>query len=89
MTINRHDVLEQIRDALEATLEIPRESITEDTVLADLGVDSLEMASIALEWEHEYGVSFSDEVIVTIKTIGGAIDALEAAVGDRAGAGAR
>ncbi len=89
MTVNRHDVLEQIRDALVATLEIERESVTEDTVLAELGVDSLEMASIALEWEHEYGVSFSDERIVTIKTIGEAIDALEEAVAGRVGAGAR
>lgn len=79
--INRQDVLEQIRDQLAEANGTPREAVREETTLVALELDSLEMAAIALEWEHDHGVQFSDERIVTIKTIGQAIDALEEAVG--------
>ena len=87
MTLTREDVLEQIRDVLEERREIPRERVTESTEVAALDLDSLEVASILLDWEQDHGVQFEDERVVSIKTIGQAIDALFEAVEATADAG--
>lgn len=49
-------------------------TVHEHTRLRDLGLDSLDLAEMAMEWEQEYGVQLKDEHIAEIVTFGDAID---------------
>ncbi len=47
------------------------ETITEDTdIRADLGLDSLQLMSLAVQLEAEYGVTISDRDAANIQTVG-------------------
>ncbi len=47
------------------------ETITEDTdIRADLGLDSLQLMSLAVQLESEYGVTISDRDAANIQTVG-------------------
>ncbi|MEV5955785.1 acyl carrier protein [Streptomyces sp. NPDC051987] len=43
----------------------PDEKLTEDTVLRDLGLDSLTMVDLLASLENSYGVRFRDEALTT------------------------
>jgi acyl carrier protein len=40
----------------------------------DLDLDSIDLAAMAADWESEYGITIEDERVVTVETIGDAID---------------
>ncbi len=43
--------------------------ITDNSVLSDLGLDSLDLVEVMMEIESELNVEFSNEEILAIKTI--------------------
>jgi len=81
---DRERLLEQIRDYLEEQREIDRDLIHEGIAFREeLSIDSLDLAAMALELEDEYGVRLDDEQIMTIRTVGDALDLILAAVAQR------
>ena len=61
-------MLEKIIEVVSEFSKVDKERISEDTNIAELGVDSLTMIKIIMELEHVFGVSFDDEEIVESRT---------------------
>ena len=62
-------MLQKIKETISVLSGIAVSSIDEDTVLAELEIDSLTMLKIIMELENVYGVHFEDEEIVEIRTV--------------------
>jgi acyl carrier protein len=70
--MERHEVLERIREHLATELEVDAARIGEDTRFReDLEADSLDLV---VELEDSYGVRIPDEEAVKILTVGQAAD---------------
>lgn len=71
---------EKVRAITAKVLKLNEEDITENTkFIGDLGADSLDIASIIMELEDNFGIEISDEALETIVTIGDAADRLREA----------
>lgn len=69
---------EKIKEIISSILHVDEESITYDTKFVDdLGADSLDLTSIIIEIEEEFGIEIPDEAIMDIVTVGDAVDKLE------------
>lgn len=71
-------MLEKIRDILEEYVEVPKEQITQNTnLLADLKLSSLDMVSIIVAFEDEFGITIPDRKLPEIITVGDVIGLLK------------
>lgn len=85
---DRDRLLEEVRAYLRDQREIDPARVNEDTsFMDDLGIDSLDLAAMALALEDVYGVRLEDEQIMLIRTVGDALDLILESV--EAGAAAR
>lgn len=63
------DILKTIQKLIKENYPQIKENITLDTVLGDIDyLDSLELATIAVELENKYDIRFPDEDLENIKT---------------------
>lgn len=62
------DELVQVKLRIALHLEIDAESIEDDTPIAELGADSLDVVELLTKLEEEYGVYVPDEDITSLKT---------------------
>lgn len=70
--------LAKVREITANVLKVNEEEITENSrFIEDLGADSLDLTSIIMELEDEFGIEIPDEVVMTIKTVGDAADRLK------------
>ena len=82
--MTREQVFSLIRKHLADELELPPESIEEDSRFReDLEADSLDLYTLVQELEDAYGVRISDEEAAKILTVGQAVDFVLATAGDR------
>lgn len=74
MAITENDVLEEIRDQLEA-IKVPgaREATPENT-WAELDVDSLDLVELVKALEDKFAITISDDDLKPIESVGAAID---------------
>ncbi len=74
MAVNEKDVLEEIRDQLEA-IKVPnaREATPENT-WSELDVDSLDLVELVKALEDRFGVTISDDDLKPIESVGAAIE---------------
>lgn len=64
-------VFERIVELVEQEMNIPAESITlESKIAEDLGADSIDAIELIMGVEEEFDIEISDELAVEIKTIG-------------------
>ena len=71
-------MLERIRDILKEYVDIPRETITTETMLLeDLGLSSLEIVSVIVAFEEEFDIEISDRKLAEIETVGDVLKLLE------------
>lgn len=68
---------EKVIDFLAQKLSLSRENITSDTVLADMGADSMALLSMVIEMEEFLGTEFSDREIGSFVTVGDIVRAAE------------
>lgn len=61
---------EKIIDFLAAKFSIPKDEITNDAILTDIGVDSMKLLSALLDFEKEFGMKVSDRDIESLTTAG-------------------
>lgn len=72
-------MLETIKAVLVKHLKVDPDTITVNTNLQeDLGADSLDLVEIIMEFETKFGLEIPDEDILKLKTIGDAIEYIEA-----------
>ena len=76
------DALEQrILDVVRGEKTLPEIPLTPETLLADLGIDSLDALNILFALEEAFGISIPDEVSRQIRTLGDLTAAIRGAEG--------
>ena len=63
--------------------DVQPDSISADTLLVDLGVDSLELLALSQELEKEYRISLDDERIASVHSLSDLIKFIGAARGEQ------
>lgn len=62
---------EKVRAAIAKQLDIPEESITEESrLIEDLKADSLDVVELIMDLEQEYQVQIPDEELPKIRKVG-------------------
>ena len=64
----------QVIAIIAEQLGISENEITEETVFADLGADSLDLFQIISSLEEEFDIEFDNDEVEKIKTVGDAIE---------------
>lgn len=71
-------MFEKICEIIAEQLFIDKSTISESTMfIDDLGADSLDIVQMLISMEKEFGVSFNDDQMAGIKTVGDAIALIE------------
>jgi acyl carrier protein len=70
-------VAEKVLAALAAVKHMPRESITLDSALADLRVDSLDTITLLFELEEHFHLTLPDDVVRSLRTVRQIVEAIE------------
>lgn len=76
------DTFERVRRIIAGYLDLPPESVGEDSTLEALGLDSLGALELVFEIEEEFKVSVPDERLAeftTVRAVGDGIEALQKA----------
>lgn len=69
---------EKVRDMLAKQLNVPAESIKEDSkIVEDLKADSLDVVEMLMNLEDAYSVSIPDDEAVKIKTVGDVVESID------------
>lgn len=72
------NMFEKIRAMIAEQLYIDVETVQENSgFVDDLGADSLDIVQMLIAMEKEFGVSFDDEEISNIKTVGDAVKLIQ------------
>ena len=77
--MDRATITKKVAALVAETLEVDESSVTPEVAFADLGADSFDLLELVTAFEDEFGLTMDDESLTEIKTIGDAIDAIEAA----------
>ena len=71
-------MLERIRNILVEFVEMPKESITEETTLVgDLGLSSLDVMDIVVAFDEEFEVEIPDRKVLEIVNVSEMIQVLQ------------
>ncbi|MCD6352482.1 MAG: acyl carrier protein [Armatimonadetes bacterium] len=71
-------LFEKVRDVIARELKVPESQITEDASFeGDLTADSLDIVTLMMAFEDEFGVEIPDEDAQKIRTVGDAVKYLE------------
>lgn len=71
-------ILEKIKDIMEEELGKDRNKVTlESDIIKDLGLDSLDIVTLIMAVEDEYGFTADDDEIVNLKTVGDVVKYIE------------
>lgn len=75
------ELVEQARTVLTRRLKVDPGAITPETNMEDLGADSLDLLTMASEFEQVFSVAISTKEIQQIRTFGDIVRQLSAKVG--------
>lgn len=71
-------ILEKIKDIMEEELGKDRNEVTlESDIIKDLALDSLDIVTLIMAVEDEYGFTADDDEIVNLKTVGDVVKYIE------------
>ncbi len=85
------DVEEKIIGILRKNMRNPDKEITLDTKLADLEIESLDLAVIVFDIEDTFGIQIpynANEEVVDFATVGSVVDRVKAVLADEKASGA-
>lgn len=68
--------LESMTEALGPKLK--GKTLTEDSVFTELGIDSIDLVDLVFQMEEKLGITFEDDELTEIKTVGDLIKLVEA-----------
>lgn len=70
-------VLDRIKVLIENEMNIPAESVTlESKIAEDLGADSIDAIELIMGIEEEFDIEISDDEAMAIKTVGDLVDVI-------------
>ena len=72
---------EKIAELISEKIDCPVEDITIDTKFSDLGIDSLDLAELAMNLEDEFSITL--EMTSDIATVGDLVKKIETLVGEK------
>ncbi|MFR4986239.1 MAG: acyl carrier protein [Lachnospirales bacterium] len=73
-------IFEKVKEIIAEQMSISEDEITLETTFADdLGADSLDLFQIISDLEDSFGIEFQNEDAEKIKTVGDAVNYIEAA----------
>ena len=76
-------MFEKVKDMLVENLQVSEEDITmEAELIADLGINSLELADLILMCEEKFDIEIKDEDIHKFITVGDVVNYLSETVGE-------
>ena len=71
-------ILDKIKDIMETELGKNRNDVTlEWDIIKDLGLDSLDIVTLIMAVEDEYGFTADDDEIAALKTVGDVVNYIE------------
>lgn len=71
-------ILDKIKDIMENELGKNRNDVTlESDIIKDLGLDSLDIVTLIMAVEDEYGFTADDDEIAALKTVGDVVNYIE------------
>jgi len=70
-------VADKVLAALAAVKHVPRDSISLDSALADLHVDSLDTITLLFELEEHFHLTLPDDVVRSLRTVRQIVEAIE------------
>ena len=70
-------VADKVLAALAAVKHVPRESISLDSALSDLRVDSLDTITLLFELEEHFHLTLPDDVVRSLRTVRQIVEAIE------------
>lgn len=71
-------ILDKIKDIMETELGKNRNDVTlESDIIKDLGFDSLDIVTLIMAVEDEYGFTADDDEIAALKTVGDVVNYIE------------
>ena len=71
---------EKVLDIISRQFDVDKASLTSATDLVnDLHADSLDLVELIMAFEDEFGLTVPDEVALSVKTIGDALEYLRSA----------
>ena len=74
-------ILDKIKDIMETELGKNRNDVTlESDIIKDLGLDSLDIVTLIMAVEDEYGFTADDDEIAALKTVGDVAKYIEKAI---------
>lgn len=77
MAMSRAELLEMFRNTATEIVEKEFKSISESTVISDLGIDSLGMLEIVGSMERQLKIQIPDESLAGIQTVNDLLSAVE------------
>src|SRR6266850_5511781 len=76
---SRDEIKEKVIQIVCDNLGVSKEQVTDSTSFTeDIGADSLDIVELVMELEEEFEITIPDEEAEKIKTVGQAIDYIEA-----------
>src|SRR3981081_4644794 len=82
-------VEERVIDIVCENLGVNKDQVTRNTSFQeDIGADSLDIVELVMELEEEFEITIPDEEAENIKTVGQAIDCIEAKLKEKGSGGA-
>jgi acyl carrier protein len=79
--MDRAGLIEMFKRTASEVAEKDFAALTEDDVIADMGVDSLQMLEMVGEMERELEITIPDDSLVGIQTVKQLLDLVEKRVG--------
>lgn len=73
-TFERNDTYNKIIDLIAQELSIDKKRINEQSTLASLGADSLDIVEIIMKLEEQFGLEIKDEDAEKMKTVKDVVD---------------
>ena len=84
LSVRTDEIMQMLTELIAEHLGLDASEITAETSFADdLGADSLDVAEIAIAVEDRLGITIDDSELDHIRTVGQAVEMLEAKLGTR------
>ena len=74
MAFTVEETIEKVKNIIAEKLSVPKENISLDATLKDLGADSLDIVEMIMTFEEVFGIEVKDEDAEKIKTVKEAVD---------------
>jgi len=80
--VTNQEIIERIDRSIAEEFEIDPEAMKpEKTLFQDLGLDSLDIVELVMEFEKEFNIDIPDEDAEKLRTVGDAVKYLDEKVG--------